>query len=235
MADSKTQMFIGNLPWSIRARHLEDDFAAFGEVTDAFVAYKGRRSRGFGFVTMKNPADATKAQAALDGKQVGEGEHEREMRVTFAKERSKEDQEKADAAKAAATARRADRQKKREAAAESGEVPAGEAAAPAEEGGKGGKKGKKRAPKKKGGKGGGKGGSEAAKEKPKGEKKPAETTFAVPKGPRGKGGKKELTEEEKKARGLLYDTSKASAVREDSEEEDEGEADFAGGDPFEGL
>lgn len=70
MADSKTQMFIGNLPWSIRARHLEIDFEAFGEVTDAFVAYKGRRSRGFGFVTMAKPDEAAKAQKALDGKKV---------------------------------------------------------------------------------------------------------------------------------------------------------------------
>merc|ERR1719313_2313870 len=109
MADSKTQMFIGNLPWSIRARHLEDDFSAFGEVTDAFVAYKGRRSRGFGFVTMAKPDEAAKAQAALDGKKVGEGEHEREMRVTFAKARSAEDQAKADAAKEAALAKRLER------------------------------------------------------------------------------------------------------------------------------
>merc|ERR1711871_1170605 len=98
---STTQMFIGNLPWSIRAKHLEDDFGEYGEVTDAFVAYKGRRSRGFGFVTMAKPEDAAKAQKALDGKKVGEGEHEREMRVTFAKERSAEDQAKADASKAA--------------------------------------------------------------------------------------------------------------------------------------
>merc|ERR1712022_93680 len=45
-----------------------------------------------------------------------------------------------------------------------------------------------------------------------------------------------LTEEEKKARGLLYDTSIASAVRDDSEDdEDDDTADFAGGDPFEGM
>ena len=44
---------------------------------------------------------------------------------------------------------------------------------------------------------------------------------------------KTMTEDEKKARGLLYDTSKASAVRDDSEEEeDDGGCDFAGGDPF---
>lgn len=46
----------------------------------------------------------------------------------------------------------------------------------------------------------------------------------------------QMSDEEKKARGLLYDTSKASAVREDSEEdEDDEDADFAGGDPFDGL
>merc|ERR1712188_6691 len=144
---STTQMFVGNLPWSVRTKHLEDDFGKFGEVTDAFVAYKGRRSRGFGFVTMKNPEDATRAQAALGGKQVGEGDHEREMRVTFAKQRSPEDQAKADAAKEAATHRRAERQRKKEAAAEEG------AEAPAEEKPK--PKGRKRAPKKKGGGGGG--------------------------------------------------------------------------------
>jgi len=44
-----------------------------------------------------------------------------------------------------------------------------------------------------------------------------------------------MSDEEKKARGLLYDTSKASAVRDEEEEDDDGEADFMGGDPFEGL
>merc|ERR1712178_169328 len=109
---STTQMFVGNLPWSVRTKHLEDDFGKFGEVTDAFVAYKGRRSRGFGFVTMKKPEDATKAQAAMDGKKVGEGEQQREMRVTFAKQRSAEDQAKADAAKELAAKRREEKKKK---------------------------------------------------------------------------------------------------------------------------
>jgi len=45
-----------------------------------------------------------------------------------------------------------------------------------------------------------------------------------------------MSDEEKKARGLLYDTSKASAVREESsEDEDEDACDFEGGDPFDGL
>ena len=39
----------------------------------------------------------------------------------------------------------------------------------------------------------------------------------------------QMTDEEKKARGLLYDTSKASAVRDEPEEDDEGACDFDGG------
>merc|ERR1711924_166964 len=44
-----------------------------------------------------------------------------------------------------------------------------------------------------------------------------------------------MTDEEKKERGLLYDTSKAAAVREESEDEDDEGACDMGGDPFEGL
>jgi len=43
-----------------------------------------------------------------------------------------------------------------------------------------------------------------------------------------------MTDEEKKARGLLYDTSKASGVREESDSDDDGACDL-GGDPFEGM
>merc|ERR1711907_664628 len=141
---STTQMFVGNLPWSVRTKHLEDDFGKFGEVTDAFVAYKGRRSRGFGFVTMKKPEDATKAQAAMDGKKGGEGEQQREMRVTFAKQRSAEDQAKADAAKELAAKRREEKMnKKKEGAKEAKAVKAKEGDAPKE----GGDKKKKSKPK----------------------------------------------------------------------------------------
>merc|ERR1712216_70034 len=117
---STTQMFVGNLPWSVRTKHLEEDFGKYGEVTDAFVAYKGRRSRGFGFVTMAKADEASKAQKAMDGKQVGEGEQAREMRVTFAKQRSAEDQAKADAAKEAAATRREEKIAKKKEAKEEG-------------------------------------------------------------------------------------------------------------------
>merc|ERR1712153_37531 len=44
-----------------------------------------------------------------------------------------------------------------------------------------------------------------------------------------------MSDDEKKARGLLYDTSKASAVREESEEDEDDDACDFGGDPFEGM
>lgn len=193
-------------------------------------------------MTMAKEEDATKAQAALDGKKVGDGEHEREMRVTFAKKRSDEDQAKADQAKEAASQRRAERAKKQK---DGGDAPEGEAPAPQEAKPK--KAAKKKNNKKKGGKGGGnsteatgEGTGDVSFNKKRTDQSSAQIKQATKGGfaaPKGKAvPKKELTDEEKKARGLLYDTSKAKAVRDDDDDEDdEGEADFAGGDPFAGL
>jgi hypothetical protein len=46
---------------SPRAQLLRSAFEVYGEVTDAFVAYNGRSSRGFGYVTFKNDDSAAKA------------------------------------------------------------------------------------------------------------------------------------------------------------------------------
>lgn len=46
---------------------LRQAFEEYGEVVDAFVAYNGRSSRGFGYVTFKNPQDATAALKAQQG------------------------------------------------------------------------------------------------------------------------------------------------------------------------
>ena len=53
---------------------LRQAFEEHGEVIDAFVAYNGRSSRGFGYVTFKNPADASAAlKAQQDGNVVSLG------------------------------------------------------------------------------------------------------------------------------------------------------------------
>ena len=43
---------------------LRQAFEAYGEVTDAFVAYNGRSSRGFGYVTYKEIGPAAEAVSA---------------------------------------------------------------------------------------------------------------------------------------------------------------------------
>merc|ERR1719393_301081 len=89
---SKTQLFCSNLPWSVNGKMLRQAFEEHGEVVDAFVAYNGRSSRGFGYVTFKNPQDATAAlKAQQEGRVVSLGDEEteraREIRVEMARER----------------------------------------------------------------------------------------------------------------------------------------------------
>lgn len=81
----KKKLFVGNLPWSINDQSLKDLFAPYGEITEAIVIsdrYSGR-SKGFGFVTFANEADAEKAIAAMADKEI-EG---RKMVVNVAKPR----------------------------------------------------------------------------------------------------------------------------------------------------
>ena len=68
---------------------LRQAFEPHGEVIDAFVAYNGRSSRGFGYVTFKEAAGATAAlaQATKDGVHLGDEERSREIRVEMARER----------------------------------------------------------------------------------------------------------------------------------------------------
>jgi len=66
------KLFVGNLPWSMSLSDLEALFKEFGELTD-FVIITDRisgRSKGFGFVTFVNEADAAKAVEALNGKEI---------------------------------------------------------------------------------------------------------------------------------------------------------------------
>jgi RNA recognition motif-containing protein len=77
------RIYVGNLPWSVTKDKLDELFSSFGEIEESLVVvnkYTGR-SRGFGFVTFKNDADADKAVAEMNEKDV-EG---RNLRVREAK------------------------------------------------------------------------------------------------------------------------------------------------------
>jgi RNA recognition motif-containing protein len=66
------RIYVGNLPWSVTKEELDKLFSPFGEIEEALVVankYTGR-SRGFGFVTYKNDADADKAMSEMDKKEV---------------------------------------------------------------------------------------------------------------------------------------------------------------------
>lgn len=81
----KKKLYVGNLPWSVEDGALKDLFSPFGEIVEAIVIkdkYSGR-SKGFGFVTFANEADAEKAIAEMAEKEV-EG---RKLLVNVAKPR----------------------------------------------------------------------------------------------------------------------------------------------------
>jgi len=67
MASSK--LFVGGLSWDTDDNKLKAAFAQHGEVTEAKVITDREtgRSRGFGFVTFAEAADARAATEALDG------------------------------------------------------------------------------------------------------------------------------------------------------------------------
>ena len=72
MAEEKNRLYVGNLPFSANDESLKELFAASGEVIEAKVItdkFSGR-SRGFGFVTMKDDAGAEKAIKDMDGKEI---------------------------------------------------------------------------------------------------------------------------------------------------------------------
>ncbi len=66
------RLFVGNLPYKTTDADLKNMFSEFGEVSEAAVVIDRTdgRSKGFGFVTMTNEAEATAAIDALNGKDV---------------------------------------------------------------------------------------------------------------------------------------------------------------------
>jgi len=81
--DMNMKIYIGNLPFKIDNEALKNLFSSYGEIEEAVVIsdkFSGR-SKGFGFVTFKEDADAKKAIAEMNGKKV----EERELKVNEAK------------------------------------------------------------------------------------------------------------------------------------------------------
>ncbi len=79
------KVYVGNLPWSVTKEKLEELFSSFGDIEEAVVIsdkFSGR-SKGFGFVTYANDADAEKAISEMNEKEV-EG---RKLNVNEAKPR----------------------------------------------------------------------------------------------------------------------------------------------------
>ena len=71
--DVGTRLYVGNLPYSMRTPELFKLFSEYGEIVDSVVMMESdnkERSRGFGFVTMKNLADAEKAVLAVNGMEI---------------------------------------------------------------------------------------------------------------------------------------------------------------------
>jgi RNA recognition motif-containing protein len=82
-----TNLFVGNLPFTISSPELEELFAPFGTVSRAQVITDRDtgRSRGFGFVEMDSDEEAQKAIDSLDGSDFGG----RQLKVNVARERSR--------------------------------------------------------------------------------------------------------------------------------------------------
>jgi len=66
------KLFVGNLPYTVDGEKLKEVFGAFGEVSEALVIsdrHSGR-SKGFGFVTFSQDAEADAAVEQMNGKEI---------------------------------------------------------------------------------------------------------------------------------------------------------------------
>jgi RNA recognition motif-containing protein len=66
------KLFVGGLAWGTSSDALKAAFSQFGEIEDAIVLTDREtgRSRGFGFVTFKNPPDGDRARQEMNGQQL---------------------------------------------------------------------------------------------------------------------------------------------------------------------
>ena len=81
-----TRLYVGNLSFNTTSDTIREEFSQLGEVTDVHVVMDREtgRPRGFAFVTMGSPAEASKAINEMNGKML-DG---RPLRVNEAEERA---------------------------------------------------------------------------------------------------------------------------------------------------
>jgi RNA recognition motif-containing protein len=89
-------IYVGNLPYSVKSNELRETFEEFGDVESAEVIFDRRtkRSRGYGFVEMANDEAGLRAIEALNGSDY----QGRELRVDLSqpKEHKPESRSKGD-------------------------------------------------------------------------------------------------------------------------------------------
>ncbi|OGK64494.1 hypothetical protein A2313_04890 [Candidatus Roizmanbacteria bacterium RIFOXYB2_FULL_41_10] len=86
--DQKNKLYVGNLPFAIDDNQLKELFSKFGEVTEAIVIknkFNGR-SKGFGFVTLKDEKAAEQAVQEMNQAEV----MERKLVVNVARPKKEE-------------------------------------------------------------------------------------------------------------------------------------------------
>jgi len=68
-SNGPTKLFVGGLDWNTEGEQLKEAFSRFGVLREATVVADRDtgRSRGFGFVTFENPADAAAAARQMNG------------------------------------------------------------------------------------------------------------------------------------------------------------------------
>ena len=71
-ADGSVEIYVGNLSYDMTEEQLSKEFAAFGKVNSARLITNrvNGKSKGFGFVQMPDRAEAEKAIAALNDKDI---------------------------------------------------------------------------------------------------------------------------------------------------------------------
>jgi RNA recognition motif-containing protein len=66
------KIYVGNLPWTVDDAKLKELFAPYGEIEEAKVIVNkfNNRSKGFGFVSIKEEESAKKAISEMNEKEI---------------------------------------------------------------------------------------------------------------------------------------------------------------------